>query len=381
MALSDNQGKLALATSFAVMTMSSTVYAQINEGSSLEGTAITTEENQNANQAAVRSVNKGVKTVVKSLVFRKVFAGNNKKQGGLGIRQDDAFADAQPMMFGPKVDRAPLGLAAGEGLEGVGVWSNFSVNTIESRGGGADTETALGNLTFGIDKAFEDSLILGFSIGLSGATTESEFTVGAANLEVDTSSSGATFAPYAAYILNENVYFDLLAGVTGTETSLEQNNITAGALVSSGDQDTRTWFWGFSANYIDIIGDYGILASIGLTQSRTKTDDFIDDQGVRRIGNRRRDSLLTLGAEVGRPIGDGTYIPYVFGYMEKDLIVVPRGGQGSVAAERADAGLRFGGGVDALYSENMTVSAELAALALKADYFEVGGTLNIRWDF
>ena len=395
MALSSNTGKFALATSFAVMTASSTVYAQVGPSEdSLEGSVVTEDASRQGTQATIRSVQTGVRSSLKSQVFYKLFTGpNGKKFGGPAMRDATQNAMAEPYFFGPKLDTpedddASLsgGLAAGDiatVLEGFGTWANVNMTLSQSDAAGTTSDTELGVISVGIDHPVNDQFILGLSASLSLSRTDADFNtaaVGPANLL--NNSDTFSLAPYAAYILNENVYFDALVGVSRGDARIEQTVKATGAVVSTGRQRSTSQFAAITGNYIDVIGDnYGLLASAGLTWSQTLNEDYTDDQGVIRASDDSVDSQFIAGAEIGRPLEGGMHIPYVFGYIEQDLTPSLRGGANGEQPTDSRLGLRLGAGMDTIYDDTLVLSFEGGALLLKEDYLELGASVNLRWDF
>lgn len=347
------------------------------------------------NQSTITSIRQGPRQAMKALVFRKVFAGPSGADGGGLGRRGAAFAGvAGPSLSGPRFERAePLpaserpatGLAAGEAggaLEGFGVWSNLSLSAAHADAGGTEADTNLGVLTVGIDRAVDDRLILGLALSLSASRADARFIspIGPATLTTD--ANAISVSPYAAYILNENVYFDGLVGVSGSENRVEQINDATQLPISTGEQHVMTPFTSVAVNYIDIFADnYGMLASAAFNWAMNVNDDFVDDQNVLQSFGNDVNSQVVLGVEVGRPFGDGTHIPYVFGYYEYDLSPVSLGGANGEPRETPRSGLRLGAGLDSLVNESLVVSVEGGALLLKEDYLELGATLNVRWDF
>jgi len=379
MSLSDHKGKFALASSFAIMTASSTVYAQLSPSSFSEGEQTVTEQQRLGTQTTIRGIQTGVRKATKGrLETRQRFI---KKAGGQGVREDIDTAFTEPSYFGPKGDVIESGLAGGEMLAGFGSFANFSLTDSESTAGGYKTDSGLGVVTLGFDKAVEDNFILGLSFGASRASSDSFFENGATRNEVTSESTSVTFAPYAAFILNENFYVDATLGVSGGENRLNHTNLATGAVNSSGDGNFSSRFLGLGINYTSVVlGDYGLQASASYTWSSTSNDDFTDDQGAVNTPDDESASQLILGGQIGRQLG--MYVPYLFSFYEHDLIRAPRGG--GLAGERAEDGrhaLRLGAGVDAQFLDNLVGSVELNTVLLKAGYEEVGLSLNIRYDF
>lgn len=407
MALSDQKGKFALATSFAVMTASSTVFAQINASEdSLEGSVVTEDAARQTNQTTISTVRGGYSSALRGKALGALRTrSSGKKFGGPALRETTQSASTDPFFFGPKLDTPAdeneiafnpnqTGLAAGESglaageiselLAGYGTWINVGLSTSQSRTAGTTTDTDLGVIAVGIDRAVSDQVIAGLALSISASRSDSSFSApvagGLANLDADGDS--ISISPYLAYILNENVYFDGLIGLSGTSTRLNQSNAGTGVPISTGRQRSTSQFAAISANYIDIIAeDYGLVASATLTWAQNLVDDMLDDQGVIRPFNDDVSSQFIIGAQVGRAIGDGDSIPYVFSYLEHDLSPSPRGGANGETPTDSSIGLRLGAGVDTAMNDSMTFSIDAGALFLKEDYLEFGGTLNFRWDF
>lgn len=381
MAISDHKGKLALATSFAIMTASSTVYAQISNTSPSEGERAVSEQNRQSTQTQIRGSQSAARSVAKSKLAAMQRARSGRNRGELGIGDDTDTAFTEPSFFGPRQVRTEYGMAAGEALEGVGSFANFGLTQSKSTAGGFETDTGLAAITLGFDKAIDDNFILGLAVGFVRSASDSLFSVGTGNFESTNESNSTSFAPYAAYIINENFFVDATLGVSGGENRLNHTNRATGAVVQSGDADFYSRFVGLGVNYTNVIfDDYGLQAGVSYTWSSTERDDFVDDQASTNIVNNDNASQLIIGGQIGRQMGNA--VPYVFSYYERDLIRAPRGGGlAGEQAETAPNALRLGVGVDAVFMDKLTASAEVNTLLFKPGYQEVGLTLNVRYDF
>ena len=132
-------------------------------------------------------------------------------------------------------------------------------------------------------------------------------------------------------------------GVNESDTNIDQRTVAGAPVSTAGGQPSETRFIAGNFNYLDVLFDhYGVLGVLGFTWSETDTDGYTDAQRVARPARKNRNSLLTVGGEVGRQVGD--MVPYVFGYYEFDLIQAPRGGGvgGNSAAETDQSAVRIG---------------------------------------
>ncbi len=309
-------------------------------------------------------------------MVRKLNTTSNLKFSGQGTHDATDAAFTEPTFFGTKES----GLTAGESPIGLGAFTNVALTNSRSTASGYKTDTDLGVVTLGIDKAFEDNFILGFAVSGSTSSATSRFEVGPDKFKSINGSTALSAAPYAALIIDEHFYIDATMGASGIENRLNHTAVPSGAVIQSGDGDAVSRFLGAAVNYIGVMGDFGLLASVGYTWSSTSLDEFRDDQGNLVSPDDERASQLIVSAEIGRPIG--MFVPYVVAAYERDLIPSPRGGGlPGETAETAPNALRLGFGIDSNFTDNLVVSLEANTVLLKPGYDEVGLTFNLRYDF
>jgi outer membrane autotransporter protein len=380
------------------MTASTTAYAQFSPPSTSspsEGEFTVNEQNRVTGETIIRNVTQGYRKAISQRIAARQRAA--KKFGGQEIREDTDTAFTNPYFFGPRLDGfesgmdgvepgmpaggARSGIAAGESANGIGTFANFSLTHSESTAGGFKTDTGLGVISAGVDKAFQDNFIVGMTVSGAWSDDDSDFEVGGGKFTSSNTSDTYSFAPYMAIILNENYYIDATVGVSQGENRIHHTNAVTGAIVQTGDADYRSQFLSTGVNYTNtVFGDYGLQLSASYTWASYDRDDFIDNNGTDIIVNDNRTSQLILGGQIGRQVDNLT--PYVLAYYERDLIKAPRGGgiPGEEAADGRNA-LRLGAGVDAVVMDSLTVSGEVNTLLFKPGYNEYGLALNIRYDF
>ncbi len=232
----------------------------------------------------------GIRKGFKAALFFKATGvtapGAAKRTGGLGLRDAAQAALNDPRFFGPKYADPVTGLAAGDDeqvadfpdlpdiasvLEGFSVWGNGTVSNSDSTGGGIDADTTIGSWVIGIDKAIHDNFILGLTLSVTNSSTFSKFnTAAGVPSETDLKQESLAIAPYAALILNENMYVDVSLGVNEADTNIDQRSAAGAAQSTASGQPSETRFIAANFNYLDVLFEhYGVLGVLGYTWSET----------------------------------------------------------------------------------------------------------------
>lgn len=304
MRLCGRRGGTVLAGSVLAMATASTAFAQCAECvAPREGERTVREQSRQAHQSTTKSIQGGARRTFKSAMNRKLNTTPGPRMGDRGPGEATESAFTEPAFFGVREN----GLSAGESASGLGAFSNVALTHSRSTAAGYKTDTDLGVVTLGIDKAIEDHVILGFAVSGSTSSATSTFEVRRDKFKSVNGSTAFSAAPYAAVIVNENVYVDATMGASSIENRLNHTAVPGGAVIQSGDGDAVARFLGAAVNYIGVMGDYGLLASAGYTWSSTSLNEFRDDQGNFVSPDDERASQLILNVEVGRPMG--AYVP------------------------------------------------------------------------
>ena len=214
---------------FAVIAMSltSTAYAQL--GSSERGTseeeAVSTASRVTS-QSIVRGVGQGISNSIKG----GAQAGSTAKDGDIFAGVTSQYDENQSIA------------SAGDGSSHYfGAWLGGSYLDLEVRPDGRvnparQRESDIHAIHGGVDITYNESVIVGLSLGVSGADTDG--IDGNVPSTFDQENDDFTIAPYAGFVLSDNWYIDLLAGYTWTDT----DNVTVGAagniITSSSDVDS-----------------------------------------------------------------------------------------------------------------------------------------------
>ncbi|MBF0401770.1 MAG: autotransporter outer membrane beta-barrel domain-containing protein [Magnetococcales bacterium] len=102
------------------------------------------------------------------------------------------------------LDGQLTGMAAGGSAAKTGLWANFDHTRADDRAAGSDTK--LNNFVLGGDHKLTDKLAVGASVSYQDSTLSVAST--------DFDSTAWTVAPYAAYLINDNMSADFVAGYT-----------------------------------------------------------------------------------------------------------------------------------------------------------------------
>lgn len=168
-----------------------------------------------------------------------------------------------------------FGRAAGEGLADWGGWSpwisyghTWADNNLPSTLYDADQD----NILFGMDYSYSDRLIFGISGGYENNDVDTTFNLG--RMEVD----GFTVAPYAAYLVNDNISIDAAFGYS--DLSIDQVRTEPGGAQVTGNTDSSRWFVMSNLNAFKRYGDWFLTGRAGVIYSEEEQDGFTETGGV-----------------------------------------------------------------------------------------------------
>lgn len=166
---------------------------------------------------------------------------------------------------------ATFGRAAGEELEGIGVWGSYSNMSFKNTGSGTEYDGGRHNVMFGTDIQPIDNTVLGIALGYELTDIVTSFNDGALD------SQGFTLTPYLGIAINENWSLDALFGYGSLD--IDQFRISSGTRITS-DTEAERWFVSSNLTYGTLIlnnfyveGSGGLLRAIEAQKSYTESNN------------------------------------------------------------------------------------------------------------
>lgn len=188
------------------------------------------------------------------------------------------------------------GRAAGDGLADWGGWSpwisygrTMADNDLASTRYDANQD----NVLFGMDYSYSDRLIFGISGGYENNDVDTLFNLG--EMEVQ----GFSIAPYAAYLLTDNVSIDAAVGYS--DLDIDQFRTEPGGAMVRGDTDASRWFVMSNLNAFQRYGNWVLTGRAGIIYSEEEQDGFTEAGGTTAQTVAGRDieyGQLNFGGEV-----------------------------------------------------------------------------------
>ncbi|MFT5447757.1 MAG: hypothetical protein ACI9DC_002934 [Gammaproteobacteria bacterium] len=264
------------------------------------------------------------------------------------------------------------GMAAGDGERPpIGAWAGYSFtdsrNTFSSTAFESDRHTIL----LGLDTMPSDSILLGVSVSLERAETETQFNGG----EQDVTAISLT--PYAGFLLTDWLTVDMAVGVGSV--SAKQFRTSGTSRVTSDVKSTRIYG---SVNATATWAFDRILATghTGLLYVTQDDEDFRESNGTAIGDARSKLGRFLFGGELA--YSAGAWEPYVGGTFEYDFASSKQSFSTGVAAPRRDdsdlllsVGLRYFG------DNNISASAAYRTVVGRRNLDEDSFNLNARWQF
>lgn len=168
-----------------------------------------------------------------------------------------------------------MGRAAGDGMPDWNGWSpwisyghTWADNDLPSTRYDANQD----NVLFGIDYTVSDRFIFGISGAYEKNDIDTRFNLG--QMQVD----GFTIAPYAAYLLTDNVSIDAAFGYS--DLSIDQFRIEPGGARVTGNTDSSRWFVMSNLNALYSYGSWSLTGRAGIIYSEESQDGFTEIGGV-----------------------------------------------------------------------------------------------------
>jgi len=208
-----------------------------------------------------------------------------------------------------------MGRAAGDGLADWGGWSpwvsyshTMADNDLPSTRYDADQD----NILFGMDYSYSDKLIFGLSGGYENNDIDTSFNLGQMDV------SGLTIAPYAAYMLTDNISIDASVGYSDME--IDQFRIEPGGARVTGNTDSSRWFVMTNLNSFHRYGNWVFTGRAGLVYSEEEQDAFTETGGVTAQAVPERDiefGQINIGGEAAYSVH--SVEPFVSLFYEYDF--------------------------------------------------------------
>ena len=259
------------------------------------------------------------------------------------------------------------GLSSGNGDNGIGLWAMGNAYWLD-KSGSNPYDGDMYMVTAGIDKQIDDDLLIGLSIG--GEWTDLGLTAGGKY-----KSNGFTVAPYASYMVRDDVMVDFSVGYSTLSNDLKvwdiDDNVfrdadynswrlfTAGGVSKSWESDA----WRFSSR----------LGALYLHQSGKAFDlrSPSNLNGVKTEEGSNYDLFqLQLGGRVGYDFGNVT--PFVGVTYFQDI--AKTGSSSDMVGADFDLGLNW--------KPNSTTTVGLTGTyGIRENFDKYGGMLSIRFDF
>lgn len=301
-----------------------------------------------------------------------------------GIRKAFGIDFLQIVSLPPSQGGGMSGMAAGDEDSALTGWVNAAYQNYHSDTAGVSSKSNIYTGFVGADFVIAERFVAGLSTGYttSQVRTSFVFAAGPTAFESKSTLDNWTIAPYGAALLTDNVYVDILGGITLADSrvnTLSDTNI----VTESGDQDTQTIFFSASLNYAKVFDKINVAGALAYNYSINQAKAFVSDQGTDLPGSTRAASLLSVGGEVGYQFK--RVAPYALAAAEYDLFRNPRGGGDLLvdtpSAETDRLGARVGLGVDFEYGDRIVGSFELSKVFFKEGVVDTSGFLNVRIAF
>jgi len=272
-----------------------------------------------------------------------------------------------------------LGLAAGAGENGIGVWLQGKYTYVDYN------ETAVaydGNLMtgmIGIDKQLlNNQLLVGVAIGYEVTDLDTTFNRG--TIEAD----GYLVAPYVSFKFTKELSLDATVGygsISYDQTRLDP--VTSEKFSSSTDADRL--FGSAVLSYNRPIEKWRLGGEAGALYTHESRDAFTE-RGTTgttvQVGEQSTHlGQALLGAKVGYSFG--SFEPYVLARGEFDFAKTndPRVAANQIQPQDSDFGLRLGLGANIQLSPAVSAFIEGTTVQFRDEYDEYTGIIRLRAEF
>lgn len=298
-------------------------------------------------------------------------SGSTGQQTAVVIHADPGLVD---LSAGRKDGAA--GAAAGDGLEGLGVWVNFAWAGIKETSAAAGTEGNSFTGVAGVDYSLTDKLLVGAAVSVSGSGFDSR----TSDLETDEVSFGIN--PYLAYRLSDVWTIDAIAGLSTGSADSERS---AGTI--KGDYAVNRYFVATNISLLNEWERFAFTASGGMLWAQSFEDAFVESDGT-QVGSRRSDLgtlrfsfqpsyLFDLDPETGLFLE-----PYLRGEFSYDIVMSKVNTPTGVTDHPNDrSAFVVGGGLNVFSDGFFSGNLEASTVVGREKYREVNVLGTVRMSF
>ncbi|MEM7652079.1 MAG: autotransporter outer membrane beta-barrel domain-containing protein, partial [Pseudomonadota bacterium] len=286
---------------------------------------------------------------------------------GAGGTQTSAIAPDQGFL-GLSSDRA--GAAAADGLQGVGVWANASWTGIQDKSAVAAQSGNVFTGIAGIDKAYDNGLLLGTALSFGTASFESDL------VDFETGETSVGINAYGAYAITDMISVDAFLGYSKAWGRSDRSNDTI-----EGDWDTHRYFAAGNASYFNSWDEISVFASTGFVWGQSFDSSYSESDGTivgsrqSRLGSLKAlvqpSYLVTLDSDQGLFLE-----PYVLGEASYDVFITKISGHNN---DRDS--YRLGAGLNLFAGDNISGNLEASTVVGREDYGSINVLATFRYGF
>ncbi len=272
-----------------------------------------------------------------------------------------------------------LGMAAGAGENGIGVWLQGKFTYVDYNETAVAFDGDLMTGMIGVDKQlFNDRFLVGIAVGYEVVDLETTFNRG--TVETD----GYLIAPYASFKFTKELSLDATVGYGSINyDQTRRDPVTSERFTSSTDADRL--FGSAVLSYNRAIEKWRLGGEAGALYTHESRDAFTE-RGTTGTTVQVGDQSTHLGqALLGGKLGYsfGAFEPFILARGEFDFAKTndPRVAANQIQPEDSDFGLRLGLGANLQLSPAFSAFIEGSTVQLREDYNEYTGVIRLRADF
>ena len=251
-----------------------------------------------------------------------------------------------------RYDLSDTGLAAGTGFQNLSAWTSYSRISTDNEHQPTLSSGGTNLFLFGVDSLIRDDLVLGMAFGVEDTSIETFFNAGEQEV------SGVTFAPYAAFLINDHFSVDASIGYSNNEIQqfrLDSVNLTS---LINGDTNSDRFFYSFNLNYYRAMSRWLFNSRLGVIYAEEDIDAVVETGGPDAFTSAAR--TIHFGQFVAAfelAYSAGNFEPYLMAAYENDFKREDLLLNSTQAAPANDEnGFRLGLGFRYLYSDSLSVN-------------------------
>jgi len=288
--------------------------------------------------------------------------GNNPKR----INQPAVTSLGDGLMF-----ETNMGLNAGEGFTNIGLWTSYSRTEFDNDFITTKYDGHTDNFFIGMDKALNQSLLLGIAFGYEKTKVDTTFNQG------EEETDGLTIAPYLGYSLNEHWSFDLSAGYSDLAT--DEFRISLDGTKEFASVDAQRWFLAGNINSFWTFDALSLSAYGGLLLAASQDETTVEASGRVISGDKTSLVQYNIGGEVAYFINN--LEPFLNVTYNYDSYATEIEYFGTDTPDNDNNDLLVGFGARYYNDLGFTLMFEYNQRLNRADIDEKTITFNARWDF